>query len=128
MKKIVFNPAWDYHTIKVPDDVERAVHADKGLLYGGDPDLTRFFGRGGKLLMYHGWADPLVSPDTSLIMYKRINEAVGPVRPRTRSRCSWCRGWAIARADPARMSSTRSRRSISGSSRASSRSRSSRRT
>ncbi|HQZ37678.1 MAG TPA: tannase/feruloyl esterase family alpha/beta hydrolase [Vicinamibacterales bacterium] len=81
MKKIVFTPDWDYHTITLPDDVERAVRADHGLLYAGDPDLTRFFDHGGKLLMYHGWADPLVSPDTSLIMYKRINEAVGPAAP-----------------------------------------------
>ena len=77
MKKIVFSPGWDYRTIRVPDDVERAVKADHGLLYGGDPNLTRFFQRGGKLLMYHGWADPLVSPDASLLMYRRITDAVG---------------------------------------------------
>jgi len=29
--------------------------------------------------MYHGWSDALVSPDTSLIMFKRINETVGPL-------------------------------------------------
>jgi feruloyl esterase len=83
MTKIVFKPGWDYHTIRVPDDVERAVKADDGLLYGGDPDLSRFFGRGGKLLMYHGWADPLVTPDASLIMFKRINDAVGAAAARS---------------------------------------------
>ncbi len=77
MRKIVFAPGWDYHTINVPGDVERAVKAENGLLYGGDPDISRFFTRGGKLLMYHGWADPLVSPDTSVMMFERINRAVG---------------------------------------------------
>src|SRR3954453_10742762 len=38
MKKIVFTPTWDYHTIRVPGDVERAVRADNGLLYGGEPN------------------------------------------------------------------------------------------
>src|SRR3954465_8269492 len=45
-----------------------------------------------------------------------------------RSRCSWCRAWGTVRVDRARMCSTRSRRSISGSSLAPRRSRSWRRT
>jgi hypothetical protein len=114
MRKIVFSPDWDYHTIKVPDDVERAVKADKGLLYGGDPDVSRFFKRGGKLLMYHGWADPLVSPDTSLMMFERSTRR-SDRRRRIRSRCSWCRAWGTARAVPVPTSSTKSPRSIGGS-------------
>ena len=49
----------------------------------------------------------------------------GTARRRIRSRCSWCRAWAIARAGRAPTCSTRWRRSIGGSSPAASRSRSS---
>jgi len=43
--KIVFTLAWDYHTLKEPEDVERAVDADTGLLSDADPDVSRSFKR-----------------------------------------------------------------------------------
>ena len=77
MKKIVFTAGWDYHTMRVPDDVERAVKADHGLLYGGDPDLSRFFNRGGKLLMYHGTSDPAISSYGTVDYYNKVAKIVG---------------------------------------------------
>ena len=65
------------HAIHAPDDIERAVKADDGLLYGGDPNLTRFFSRGGKLLMYHGWADPQISPLAAIGYYEQATRTMG---------------------------------------------------
>ncbi|HEV2597851.1 tannase/feruloyl esterase family alpha/beta hydrolase [Sphingopyxis sp.] len=37
-----------------------------------DPDLSAFAGRGGKLIIYHGWADGIISPLGSLDYYRQI--------------------------------------------------------
>lgn len=42
-----------------------------------DPDLRSFSRAGGKLLMWHGWADPLVLPDQVVDYYERVVEQVG---------------------------------------------------
>jgi hypothetical protein len=34
------------------------------------PDLSRFFARGGKLILWHGWADPILPPETSVAFYE----------------------------------------------------------
>jgi feruloyl esterase len=38
-----------------------------------DPDLSRFAARGGKLIMYHGWNDGLITATDSIDYYQRIN-------------------------------------------------------
>ena len=37
-----------------------------------DPDLSNFKSLGGKLIMYHGWADPLVNPRNSINYYESV--------------------------------------------------------
>ena len=41
------------------------------------PDLSKFRARGGKLLMYHGWADPLVTPQRTLEYHAAVEKAMG---------------------------------------------------
>lgn len=42
-----------------------------------NPDLSKFKARGGKLLMYHGLADPIVTPQNTLDYYAAAEKAAG---------------------------------------------------
>ena len=42
-----------------------------------DPDLSRFKSRGGKLIMTHGWADALVTPQRTLDYHAAVEKAMG---------------------------------------------------
>lgn len=44
-----------------------------------NPDLSAFRDAGGKYLMWHGWADPLVLPDQSLGYYESVAEEMGGI-------------------------------------------------
>ena len=37
-----------------------------------DPDISEFIDNGGKLLLYHGWNDPLISPFNSINYYNEV--------------------------------------------------------
>lgn len=41
------------------------------------PDLRAFAAHGGKLIQYHGWSDPGVSPLNSVRYYERVSRTVG---------------------------------------------------
>jgi feruloyl esterase len=75
---IVFNdPAWTIDRFNVATDVARADEADRDTINALNPDLRTFIGRGGKLIQYHGWADPQISPANSTRYYRSVLETVG---------------------------------------------------
>jgi feruloyl esterase len=43
-----------------------------------DPDLQAFHQAGGKLLLYHGWADPVVPPEDTIGYYEKVTRILGP--------------------------------------------------
>jgi feruloyl esterase len=48
-----------------------------------DPDLTRFKQRGGRLLMYQGWADPVVPATDTIRYYESVERAMGGLEKTT---------------------------------------------
>jgi len=71
------NPDWDYRTLNLDGDIDRADKVDHGTIDAIDPDLRPFFGHRGKLLHYHGWSDQQISPMNSVNYYTSVLEAMG---------------------------------------------------
>jgi feruloyl esterase len=71
------NPDWDYRTLNLDSDVAVAEKVDNGATSAMDPNLKEFFGRGGKLLMYHGWSDPNIAPLNTINYYQSVLTAMG---------------------------------------------------
>jgi feruloyl esterase len=75
---VVFkNRNWDFKTLDFDKDLALADKRDHGMINATDPHLKRFFDRGGKLLMYHGWNDPLIAPRNSINYYTSVTNAFG---------------------------------------------------
>jgi feruloyl esterase len=73
---VVFkNPDWNWRTFSPGRDLAESNRAAQGLLTSVDPNLTRFAAHGGKLLMYHGWADQDIAPRASINFYTRAQQA-----------------------------------------------------
>ncbi|MCF5707092.1 tannase/feruloyl esterase family alpha/beta hydrolase [Pseudomonas syringae] len=84
LRNLVFerNPGADFkladlHFDKATFERLRPMHA---LYDATNPDLTAFASRGGKLILWHGWADPHISPLNTLAYHEAVEARMGKAR------------------------------------------------
>lgn len=80
------DPSFSWRTLKFPADVARLKTMSE-ILSPLDADLRPFQKQGGKLLLYHGWADPAISANGTVAYFDRVTATVGgPVQADTFAR------------------------------------------
>ena len=75
--KIAFNDAnLDWRQFDLDRDmplIDKAV----GYVDAVNPDLGKFKQKGGKLLLTHGWADPSITPENTILYYESVLNKMG---------------------------------------------------
>ena len=111
---VVFNdPAWQPDAFDASTDIARLERQATGLEPPG-ANLKPFFSRGGRLLMYHGWADQQVAPLNSITYFKDVVDASGKDAAGKSIALYSFPEWVTARAASGRIRSIKWRRSKSG--------------
>ncbi|MBV9442666.1 MAG: tannase/feruloyl esterase family alpha/beta hydrolase [Acidobacteriaceae bacterium] len=70
------DPHWEPKTFDFDRDIAFADHT-LPQVSAVDPDLTAFKRHGGKLLMFQGWADPVVPPENTIHYYDSVEREMG---------------------------------------------------
>jgi len=80
-KYMVFNdPQWNFRTFDYDRDVSTTDGKLAAIINATNPDLSAFRARRGKLIQYHGWSDPGVSPLSSITYYEQVAAATGSLK------------------------------------------------
>lgn len=71
------DPKWSWEQFDIERDYELARQRMSSITDADNPDISKFVGAGGKLLMYHGWNDAAI-PATATINYvEQVRDAIG---------------------------------------------------
>jgi feruloyl esterase len=73
---VFHDPGWDPRTFDFDRDVAYT-DAKLAMLVANDAKLAPFRDRKGKLLLYHGWADPVAPPEDGIRYYESVQRASG---------------------------------------------------
>lgn len=75
---MVFNdPEWNFKALNFDADMERVRAIEAGVIDARNADLAPFAARGGKLIHYHGWADPQIPALSSVEYYESVVKTMG---------------------------------------------------
>lgn len=78
LANLVFDgPRWDWRTFDFDKDVALADEKVGGTINQINPDLSGYKKHGGKLLQYHGWNDPAISPLNSIHYFESVQKKMG---------------------------------------------------
>ena len=70
--------SWNWQTLDIDRDValaDKVIKAEK--LNPLEPDLRAFIARGGKLLLYQGWSDAIIAPQSTINYYNKARALTG---------------------------------------------------
>jgi len=72
------NPDWDSRQFDFDRDYPAVRDRWAPILNATDPDLTRFFAHGGKLILWHGWSDAALPPLGTIRYFDAVRKRMGP--------------------------------------------------
>ncbi len=75
------DPNWDWRTFDFDAGMASVDDRLASTINAMNPDLSAFRAAGGKLIQYHGLADPVVPPRESIDYYERVQEAEDGAKP-----------------------------------------------
>lgn len=94
------DPKANVLTTSVDDLLRQSREKSAADLDATNPDLSRFAAHGGKLILYHGWNDPAISPTNTVLYFESVEREMGREKAETFVRLYMVPGMEHCRGGP----------------------------